>query len=568
MSTCDDCQANFIVRDEDRAFYQQMAVPEPTQCPDCRLMLRLTHRNPRTLYTRTCDGTGQSIISQYHDGVPFPIYEAGYWWNGDWDALAYGREVDFGRPFFDQLKELKAVVPHPALTVTTGTLENSDFNNCVAYLKNCYLISESDYNEDCYYSNLLKRCKDTADSSVCYGTERCYECLDSADCYNLLYSQDCANCKDSYFLRDCESCTDCIGCINQRNKQYMIFGEQLTKEEYAERKTALRLDTREGIAAARAQAQALFAAEPHRRATVKSNENSSGDHLYNSKNAYRCFDCRDLEDCAYCAKLSLSVKSSLDYNSWGDRAELVYFSSVCGDGVYNLRFCSTSFTNVRDCTYVDSCVSSSNLFGCVGVRGKQSCILNQQYSKEEYEALAPKIIEHMTTTGEWGQFFPKDYSPYGYNETLAQEVFPLTKEQARQRGHGWRDELPSVTGHGTLSAAELPLTDEGIEPEVMAGKILTCADCQRNYKLIVHELLLYKQLHVPIPLKCPNCRHRDRMALRLPLKLWDRQCSCSRDDHSWHSEGQVCPNQFETSYPPERPEPVFCDDCYKTEFVA
>jgi hypothetical protein len=32
---------------------------------------------------------------------------------------------------------------------------------------------------------------------------------------------------------------------------------------------------------------------------------------------------------------------------------------------------------------------------------KQYCILNKQYTKEEYEELVPKIIEHMKKTGEW-----------------------------------------------------------------------------------------------------------------------------------------------------------------------
>lgn len=568
MNTCVDCQANFTVRDEDRAFYQKMEVPEPKQCPDCRLIRRLNERNPRTLYTRTCDATGKQIISQFHAQVPFPVYEAEHWWRGEWDALSYGRDFDFSKPFFEQMKALRDVVPHPALTVIPATLENSEFNNCVGYLKNCYLIAESDYNEDCYYSNLLKKCKDVADSSVCYSDQLCYEVLDSADCYNLLYSQDCSNCKDSYFLFDCEACSDCIGSTNQRNKQYMIFNKQLTKEEYETQKAAMNLNTREGILAVREQARALWEAEPHRRAIVKNNENSSGDHLYNSKNAYNCFDSKELEDCAYCAKLSLSVKSSMDYSSWGDKAELVYFSTVCGDGIYNLRFCTTSFTNVKDCIYADTCVSSSNLFGCVGVRGKQYCILNKQYSKEEYESLVPKIIEHMKQTGEWGEFYPKDYTSYGYNETLAQEVFPLTREQALAKGYQWQDELPNVTGHETIAAADLPPTDEGIDAEAMAGKILTCTDCSRNYKLIVHELLLYKQLHVPIPLKCPNCRHRDRMALRLPLKLWERQCGCYRANHSSHTADAACPNHFETAYSPERTELVFCGDCYTADFVA
>jgi hypothetical protein len=55
--------------------------------------------------------------------------------------------------------------------------------------------------------------------------------------------------------------------------------------------------------------------------------------------------------------------------------------------------------------------------------------LNRQYTKEEYELLVPKIIEKMMSDGEWGEFFPAILSPFGYNETVAQEYFPLTREE-------------------------------------------------------------------------------------------------------------------------------------------
>jgi hypothetical protein len=498
--------------------------------------------------------------------VPFPVYNAEYWWGGEWDAMQYGREFDFSRPFFEQMIELKNVVPHPALTVIPATLENSEYNNCVGYLKNCYLIAESDYNEDCYYSNLLKQCKDVCDSSVCYEDELCYECVDCVKCYRLLFSQDCQSCKESYFLFNCESCTNCIGCTNQRQQQFMILNEQLSKEEYERRKAELKLDTREGIVAFRTQFADFLKTQPHRFAAVTGNEQSSGDHLYDSKNARSCFDSKNLEDCAYCAKLSIGIKSCMDYNSWGDRAELVYFSTVCGDGVYNLRFCTTSFTNLRDCTYCDSCVSSSNLFGCVGLNKKQYCILNKQYTKEEYEALVAKIIEHMKKTGEWGEFFPKNYVDYGYNETLALDTFPMTREQALERGYRWQDELPSTKGLGTIESKNLPDTLDGIDTEQLLGAVLTCIDCERNYKLIPQELAFYKTLHLPVPIKCPTCRHRDRMALRRPLELWPRRCGCTNASHDWHHE--QCATTFETAYAPERSETVFCEQCYTADFVS
>jgi hypothetical protein len=81
----------------------------------------------------------------------------------------------------------------------------------------------------------------------------------------------------------------------------------------------------------------------------------------------------------------------------------------------------------------------SNLFLCVGLRNKSYCILNKQYTKEEYEELVPRIIEKMMTTPlrqgfegqmEWGEFFPTSLSPFGYNETVAQEYFPMMREEA------------------------------------------------------------------------------------------------------------------------------------------
>ena len=39
--------------------------------------------------------------------------------------------------------------------------------------------------------------------------------------------------------------------------------------------------------------------------------------------------------------------------------------------------------------------SSQNCFGCVNLRNGEYSILNKRYSKEEYEELIPKIIQHM-----------------------------------------------------------------------------------------------------------------------------------------------------------------------------
>lgn len=51
--------------------------------------------------------------------------------------------------------------------------------------------------------------------------------------------------------------------------------------------------------------------------------------------------------------------------------------------------------------YSTFCYHSSYLFLCSGLRNASYCILNRQYTKEEYELLVPKIIEKMIQDKEW-----------------------------------------------------------------------------------------------------------------------------------------------------------------------
>jgi len=531
---CKTCSKTYNISNEEQDFYQKISVPVPQICPECRLIRRLCERNARYLYNRKCDFTGENILSQYHGEHPFPVYKADIWWSDKWDAKEYGKDFDFNRPFFEQFKELKSKTPHIALFQIGGTLENSDYTNCTGYLKNCYMISESDYNEDCYYANLLKKCKNVVDCSICYNNELCYECVDCIGCYNMKYSQDCTTCQDSYFLKDCKSCHDCIGCINQYHKEFMIFNKQYSEEEYKKHLKEFALNTNENIESLRKKAQEFFSTQPQKHLHQENNENSFGDHLYNSKNSKYCYDSKDLEDCMYCAKVSLGVKSSMDYNSWGDNAELIYECSACGDNIYNLKFCTTCTTNVSNSEYCDQCTGSDSLFGCIGLKKEKFCILNKQYSEEEYKVLKEKIVEHMRNTGEYGEYFPLDICPYGYNETIAMDYFPLNENQAKEKGYRWVEK--EITHN--------PPTEE----------ILACKKCSKNYKIIPQELKFYKQMDLPIPENCPDCRHLRRISLRNTPNLWEKKC-------------EKCGKDVQTTFSPDRAEKVYCEECYLQEVV-
>ena len=552
MSKCKQCSAQFDITDSDRKFYKEMDVPEPLNCPDCRLIRRLQERNARQLYWRKCDFSGKKIISQYHEGQPFPVYDQAVWWSDDWDAMEFGRDFDFSRPFFEQFQEMKNKVPHFSVFIVGGTLENSDFTNCTGYIKNCYLISEADYDEDCYYSNRIYHSKNLVDCTNCYDAEYSYQCIDCIKPNNLFYSQECQNCSDSWFLQNCIGCVNCIGCINLRHKEYMIFNEQCSKEEFEERKAGFGFNDYEKIQDFSKKADKFFKDFPHKNVQGENNQNVTGDHVYNSKNAELCFECKDLEDCKYCAKVAAGVKNSMDYTSWGFKAELMYESAACGDNAYNIRFCSTCTTSISNLTYCFQCTSSSNLFGCAGLRNKKYCILNKQYSKAEYEKLVPKIIEHMKFTGEWGQYFPIDLCPFGYNETIVMDHFPLTKKEALAEGYKWSDyEMAPPKVEKTIKANQLPDTIGKIPDDVLNWAIL-CEVTGKPFRLARAELEFYRQMDLPVPHRHPDQRHRDRMSLRSPYKLWNRPCDS-------------CGKSMETTYSPDRPEKVYCEQCYLKE---
>jgi len=551
QKTCKQCGSSFEITNDDLKYYKNMLVLPPQSCPECRFMRRLNERNARTLYKRTCDLTGREIISPYHQNHLFPVYAADVWWSDQWDELAYGRDFDSSRPFFDQYRELLNVVPHQGTFVITGTMQNSEYTNCAGYCKNCYMIAEADHDEDCYYSNRIFHNATLVDCSNCYECELCYEAINCIKCFNVRFSEYCQTCRDSFFLRNCIGCKHCIGCMNQRQKQYVLFNEQLTKKEYEQRLASLQLNTTPGIAAMRQKADAFFRSQPQRSLQNEHNVHSTGNHLYDSKNSYECYDCKDLEDCKWCAKV-FSVRSSVDYTSWGDTAELMYQCAACGDHSYGLKFCTTCTTNNSNLEYCGHCTGSKNSFGCVGLRKKEHCILNKQFTKKEYEELKTRIIGHMKKTGEYGEYFPKELCPYAYNETIAMEYFPLTEEEAAAKGYTWRrpnDDMPGVAK--TVPAARLPQTIAKVPDDILNWAV-TCEESKRPFRIVQQELAYYRQQDLPIPHLHPDIRHNRRQSRREGVRLYERTCN-------------KCGKDIQTTYAPDRPEKVYCEECYLKE---
>jgi hypothetical protein len=161
--TCSISGVEFEVTDADLAFYKKMGVPVPTLCPDERQRRRMSWRNERVLYQRSCDLCQKAAISIYPVKTKFPVYCLDCWRGDRGNFEATGQEFDFSRSFFEQFEEVLNKTPHRALFIS-GENENSDFTNCAGSNKNCYLLmGNSGGNEDCLFGSGVSDSRDCLD---------------------------------------------------------------------------------------------------------------------------------------------------------------------------------------------------------------------------------------------------------------------------------------------------------------------------------------------------------------------------------------------------------------------
>ena len=123
----------------------------------------------------------------------------------------------------------------------------------------------------------------------------------------------------------------------------------------------------------------------------------------------------------------------------GKDCELVYEAMGCGYSTNSSKLIINCRQNVYDLTYCESCFPQvKDCFGCISLRNSEYCILNKQYSKEEYDKLVSEIIQKMINDQEWGEFFPVSLSPFHYNKTLANDYFQKDKSDVEKYGMSWQ----------------------------------------------------------------------------------------------------------------------------------
>lgn len=125
----------------------------------------------------------------------------------------------------------------------------------------------------------------------------------------------------------------------------------------------------------------LLFTRPHNALHSKSVENSLfGDYLYRTKNVYLGYFVTDSEDCYYSEYIH-DARDCVDC-LYVVEAELCY-ECIDSSSLYNCSFLQDCH-NCSHCDFCFDCINCKDCFGSFGLRNRQFCIFNKQYSEETY----------------------------------------------------------------------------------------------------------------------------------------------------------------------------------------
>jgi hypothetical protein len=125
-----------------------------------------------------------------------------------------------------------------------------------------------------------------------------------------------------------------------------------------------------------------------------------------------------------------------------------------------------------------------------------------------------KIIEYMKTTWERGEFFDPSISLFAYNETVAQEYYPISQSKAIEQWFNWTTyQVPLPKSWNIKKWWELSDRIEEVDNDVLHAAI-ECEVTGKLFRIQPSELVFYRKYGIPVPSKHPDQRHMERLALR------------------------------------------------------
>jgi hypothetical protein len=544
------CEGEFEILAEDIEFLKMLHVPAPNYCPTCRRMRRFVHMNLSKLSKRSCNAPmhTESMISILPEECPFPVYDYMYFISDEFDATSFERKYDETQSTFAQLLDMRKDFPMPSFLNRDPSCINSDYSNGGRNLKNGYYVFGCYDSEDVWYTGLAKECREIMDSRVLSSCDQVYRSMFSDHIFKSSFCYFSKDCTDSMFLFDCRNCTNCFGCVNLRGGKYIVYNEQLSKEEYEKfMASPLSIDD---IKKHKEKFWKLIKSLPVNASRNTSVENVTGTLLRNTRNAFDTTDTDNSEHLRY-VDGGLSHKDSMDILYSGGNSSLLYGTVNVGSQSSNVKF-SVSSKFSTNCEFIFNSKNLDNCFMCFGLQNKSYCVLNIQYSPEEYFALVDKIKSKMLQDGEYGDILGLEFSAQAYNFSIGQIMYPLNDIEIIKLG-GYVAKEPETNAGSVklLSVSELPQTIGEVADDI-TNYAIKCELTGRPFRIIQSELQFYRKMKLPLPYVHPGNRLQENLALAPIGKKYSSICA-------------KCSKKINSIFDPKEDFILYCEKCYQQE---
>ncbi|MFH1253722.1 MAG: hypothetical protein V1664_05360 [Candidatus Uhrbacteria bacterium] len=420
--TCVLTGEKWQMTDEEISWYKKFNVPPSKVSPQTRWWLTAGWFTSFQWWWNKHAETGKPLLSFIHPATGLKILPDKEWF--DRDFTDRGLMFDLQKSFFEQLRQLQLSVP-----IRAEQNEKEPENSIARF---SFGDVNSYFNMGCRSRNSLFNIwtfdvEDSAETDICSSIKNSFNIGYSQRIYNCKFVRTSFDCLDSAFLFDCRNCQFCFGATNKRNAKYIFFNQQLTKDEYEKQVTKIDFSCRSMIDEYLKKFFDLMNST-----TIwpenfnEQTENSTGEFLNKVRNIkfgfsningahdlfwvnYANGDCFDSTFCS-----GLVDSNRCFYSTNIVKSTNVKFSYHCGTS-QNLEYCL-------------DCYNCENCFGCAGLNRKKFCLLNKQYTEEEYWRLVDELKTKMLEGGEYGEFFPLSMATSYFPDSGAVLYFGAPKE--------------------------------------------------------------------------------------------------------------------------------------------
>lgn len=497
--TCAITGEKWMMDEAEIKWYRHLNVPPSKLSPTSRWFILNGEALGFEWWWNKHPETGKPILTYVHPATGVHVLPDAEWFQKDF--ISAGRDVDASRSLFEQMHPLRTSVPVPA---TYNVKEPQGGISLLSYgdVNSYFTIACSAKNS--FYSSDAFDCESVAEAYAVKNATECYRVICGARLFKMRYAYHCFDSSDCAFVFDCRNCEYIFGGTNLRNKKYVWFNEQLSREEWERRRAEVDLSRRSVVAAQDQAFQALLASQGFWPENF--NENApgcTGDYLRDVLNCQVAFASadgpRDNDWACYCYG-----KSERTYMTCGavNSADSYYCATIPDSS--NCNFC-INLARSLNMEYCISCLNCENCFACVGLNRKKFCILNKQYSEEEYWTKLDEIKCAMLDRGEYGEFFPTSFSSSYFLESVAGINLGATKEDGIKYGfpdfdpesHGAIGELGDVT---LLKDPEMiPDAIDDVKVDEWVGVALLDKQMGRRFVFLKPELEFYKAHKIAPP---------------------------------------------------------------------